>query len=62
MVQGYYRAHGYDAESGVPTRERLVALGLETVAAELETHGPYPRWDGPPLWPLERYPHGGRRA
>ncbi|GAI85735.1 unnamed protein product, partial [marine sediment metagenome] len=31
-------------------------------ADELETNGPYPDWDGPPLWSLDKYPHGGKRA
>lgn len=44
----------------IPARERLESLGLKYVADELEAHGPYPDWDGAPLWPLERYPHGGR--
>ncbi len=63
MLTEYYRVHGYDLKTGIPTRERLKLLGLKSVADELETHpDPYPEWDGPPLWPLERYPHGGRRA
>lgn len=62
MLTEYYRVHGYDPETGIPTREQLERLGLKTVADELEAHGPYPEWDGPPLWPLEAYPHGGTRA
>ena len=62
MLTEYYRVHGYDLETGIPTRERLECLGLQYVADELEAHGPYPKWDGPPLWPLDKYPHGGKRA
>jgi len=62
MLMEYYRVHGYDPETGIPTRERLERLGLKYVADELESHGPYPEWDGPPLWPLREYPHGGMRA
>jgi hypothetical protein len=53
--------HGYDAETGIPTRERLEQLGLKKVADELEVHAPYPEWDGPPLWPLEKHPPGGSK-
>lgn len=62
MLTEYYKVHGCDLETGIPTRERLERLGLKYVADELEAHGPYPEWDGPPLWPLDRHPHGGRRA
>ncbi len=62
LLTEYYRVHGYDLKTGIPTRERLEDLGLKFVADELEAHGPYREWDGPPLWPLEKYPHGGRRA
>ena len=62
MLTEYYRVHGYDLETGIPTRERLERLGLKYVADELEAHGSYPKWDGPPLWPLDKYPHGGKRA
>lgn len=60
MLTEYYRMHGYDLKTGIPTRERLESLGLKFVADELEAHGSYPVWDGPPLWSLEGYPHGGR--
>jgi len=62
MLMEYYRVHGYDLETGIPTRERLERLGLKYVADELEAHGPYPQWDGPSPWPLDKYPHGGKRA
>lgn len=50
--------HGYDLKTCIPARERLESLGLKFVADELEAHGPYRDWDGPPLWPQEEYPHG----
>jgi len=62
MLTEYYKVHGCDPETGIPRRERLERLGLKYVADELEAHGPYLEWDGPPLWPLDRHPHGGRRA
>jgi aldehyde:ferredoxin oxidoreductase len=62
MLEDYYRQQGYDPQTGVPTRRRLVELNLEDVADALEGDAPYPRWDGAPLWPLDRYPSGGRRA
>lgn len=62
MLTDYYRVHGYDLKSGIPTRERLESLGLKYIADELEVHSPYQEWDGPPLWPLDKYPHGGKRA
>ena len=62
MLIEYYRVHGYDPETGIPTRERLERLGLKYVADELKAHGPYPQWDGPSPWPLDKYPHGGKRA
>ena len=62
MLTEYYRVHGYDPETGIPTRGWLECIGLKYVADELEAHGPYPEWDGPPLWHLDRYPHGGTRA
>jgi aldehyde:ferredoxin oxidoreductase len=34
MIDEYYRERGWD-ESGLPTREKLTALGLETVAGDL---------------------------
>jgi aldehyde:ferredoxin oxidoreductase len=58
MLTEYYQMHGYDPETGIPTRKRLESLGLKYVADEFEAHGPYPDWDGPPLWPPLEYPHG----
>ena len=62
MLTEYYKLRGWDLKTGIPTRETLERFGLKYVADELDAHGPYPQWDGPPFWPLGRYPHGGVRA
>ncbi|MEW6222263.1 MAG: aldehyde ferredoxin oxidoreductase family protein [Candidatus Hadarchaeota archaeon] len=62
MLTQYYQMRGWEEKSGVPTKDTLNKLGLHRVADELEANMPYPEWDGPPLWPLEKYPHGGNRA
>ncbi|MBI4284948.1 MAG: hypothetical protein HY670_03480 [Chloroflexi bacterium] len=59
--EDYYRERGWDGD-GVPTRAKLTELGVGYVADELEANMPYPRWQGPPLWPLDKYPHGGQRT
>jgi aldehyde:ferredoxin oxidoreductase len=61
LLSEYYSMRGWDLETGVPTRSRLEGLGLKHVADELESRS-YPDWDGPPYWPLDRYPSGGTRA
>ncbi len=60
-LDDYYQARGWDA-NGVPTRAKLEELGLGYVADELEANMPYPVWQGPPLWPLDKYPSGGKRT
>ena len=62
MLTQYYRVHGSDPDTGIPTREWLEQMGLKYVADELDAHGMYTEWDGPPLWSLKKYPHGGTRA
>ncbi len=62
MLREYYRVHGYDEQSGVPLKEKLVELGLPDVARPLYEEERVRVWDGPPLWDLSAYPHGGRRA
>ncbi|MFX1513893.1 MAG: aldehyde ferredoxin oxidoreductase family protein [Promethearchaeota archaeon] len=49
MLTDYYKLHGYESETGIPTRERLEMLGLKFIADELEANYPYSDWDGPPL-------------
>jgi aldehyde:ferredoxin oxidoreductase len=36
LLTVYYRLHGCNPESGVPTRERLRGVGLEDVCDELQ--------------------------
>lgn len=62
MLTEYYKTHGYDPTTGIPMRERLEQIGLKYVADEIFSHGPYSEWNGPPLWSLDKYPHGGARA
>ncbi len=35
MLEAYYAARGWDPETGRPTKERLLALGLDDIAADL---------------------------
>lgn len=58
MLTEYYKLRGWDVKTGIPKRETLEQFGLKYVADEIEEHAPYPEWDGPPLWPLDKYPHG----
>jgi aldehyde:ferredoxin oxidoreductase len=62
MLSEYYEMHGCDIETGIPTRKRLESLGLKEVADELEILDRQGNWDGPPLWPLNDYNHGGFRV
>jgi aldehyde:ferredoxin oxidoreductase len=62
LLSQYCDMRGWDWKTGAPTKSRLESLGLKYVADELESHAPYPNWDGPPYWPLEKYPSGGVRA
>jgi aldehyde:ferredoxin oxidoreductase len=62
MLTEYYKLHGYDPITGIPMREHLEQIGLKYIADELEAHGHYSDWEGPSLWPLDRYPCGGIRA
>lgn len=41
MLSHYYEIHGWDRETGLPTRESLEALDLEDVADDLEREGKY---------------------
>lgn len=63
LFNDYYAYMGWDQMTGVPTRKKLEELGLKYVADELEKHGPYPEWIGPPLWSEDKYPRRrGNRA
>jgi aldehyde:ferredoxin oxidoreductase len=39
MLEGYYRSHGWNPETGWPTRESLAQLGLQDVADVLKEEG-----------------------
>ena len=62
LLTAYYRRRDYDLQTGIPTREGLERLGLGYVADALEANPPALPWQGPPLWPLDSYPRGGRRV
>ncbi len=62
LLDRYYRLQGQDPATGLPTREHMTSLGLDEEGRRLHDEGPYPRWTGPTLWPLDSYPHGGRRS
>ena len=55
LLRQYYSQHGQDPETAIPQKAYLEKLGLSYVAERLEKEGPYPEWDGPPLWPLNKY-------
>lgn len=38
LLDGYYEAHGWDRETGEPTRAKLEELGLEELASEFGSH------------------------
>ena len=57
MVDEYLRRRGCDVETAYPKRETLEKLGIGFVADEIEGKD-FPEWDGPPLWPLDKYPSG----
>jgi aldehyde:ferredoxin oxidoreductase len=42
MLGEYYDLNGWDRKTGIPTRDRLVALGLKDIADELEQMGKLP--------------------
>ena len=39
MLDDYYKVRGWDRTTGIPTRSKLVALGLEDLAGELGKMG-----------------------
>lgn len=60
-LEDYYKARGWDIETGIPTKAKLKEMRLSDVAEELEADKPYKPWEGPPLWPLDKYPSGRKR-
>ena len=61
MLRAYYQAQGYDPDTGIPSPETLKRLNISQIGTRLADDGPYPLWDGPPLWDLDSYPRGGTR-
>jgi aldehyde:ferredoxin oxidoreductase len=61
MLRRYYKEHGYNPDSGIPLPETLNKLGIPEIGKRIAEDGPYPSWDGPPLWDLGIYPKGGTR-
>ena len=38
MLEDYYQMRGWDKETGIPTQERLQALGVSEVAQDMEQY------------------------
>jgi len=62
MLDGYYKLRGCDPNTGLPQRETMERLKLEKEAERLYSEDTLDNWDGPQLWPLDKYPSGTRRA
>ncbi|MCD6183810.1 MAG: aldehyde ferredoxin oxidoreductase [Thermovirga sp.] len=62
MLEAYYQLRGCDLETGLPTKEAMEKLGLSQEAEKLYGSDTLENWDGPTLWPLDKYPSGNRRA
>lgn len=62
LLSEYYRAREYDPVTGVPTGALMERLGITDVFDRTVQGLPYPEWEGPALWPADRYPKGGARA
>lgn len=58
MLRRYYRALGYDPDTGIPLPQTLKRLGIPEVGQRVTNDGPYTLWDGPPLWDPNTYPKG----
>lgn len=61
MLRAYYKAQGYNPDTGIPLTETLKRLDISEIGNRIADDGPYPLWDGPPLWGLNTYPKGGTR-
>ncbi|MCD6183304.1 MAG: aldehyde ferredoxin oxidoreductase, partial [Thermovirga sp.] len=62
MLEAYYQLRGCDLETGLPTKETMEKLGLSQEAEKLYGSDTLENWDGPTLWPLDKYPSENRRA
>ncbi len=56
MVDEYLERRGFDPKTAYPKPETLKRLGLDYVIEDMTKE--YPEWNGPPLWPLDKYPRG----
>jgi aldehyde:ferredoxin oxidoreductase len=61
MLRVYYKERGYHPDTGIPLPDTLKKLGISEIGNRIADDGPYPLWDGPPLWNLDTYPRGGNR-
>lgn len=52
MMRYYYRIHGYDEETGIPTRAKLEEMNVKEIADRMYEGMPYEPWQGPKLRPL----------
>ncbi len=57
MVDEYLRRRGFDPKTAYPLPETLKRLGLDFVINDV-VGKEYPEWEGPKLWPLDKYPRG----
>ena len=61
MLRRYYNKLGYNPDTGIPLPGTLKRLGIPEIGEQVYNDGPYPLWDGPPLWDLDTYPKGGKK-
>ena len=61
MLRRYYQERGYNHDTGIPLPETLKRLNISEIGERVKKDGPYPLWDGPPLWDLGAYPKGGTK-
>jgi aldehyde:ferredoxin oxidoreductase len=47
LIIDYYKLHGYDQNTGVPTGDTLIKLKLDFVREKMNGERNYPDWDGP---------------
>ena len=56
MLRAYYKEQGYNPDTGIPLAETLKRLDISEIGNRIADDGPYPLWDGPPLWDLDTSP------
>ena len=62
MLRRYYHTLGYDPDTGIPLPETLNRLGIPEIGERVHNDGPYPLWDGPPLWEPGDYPKDRKKT